>query len=467
MKLKHAVVYCSFFLASLIVLGLHASLILNTRFIADDYCSAYLGQRLGVLRYIWFWYLNWGGRYAAIGADMALAWVNPQQLGLVTLSILMVWAGSLAAIFYAVFVFFRSMERLLISFSLSFVTLYILITLLPNIPQSLYWYSAFRTHFLPVIVLCVHLAIYLFYRRARLQGLRHYLFVGAFGFCFSLFNAGFSEAFTLTQLSFWALVFLFEFFSQKEKQFRNFSFSLLCVAGSMIGILIMLSAPGNANRQDTYRQPESIFEIVSISVNGYGYFWSQILTSPERILALIGFFSLVIFVAVAYPKIAKISFSQIAVISFAGVGLSFVSFVPSAYGIAKILPDRGFPIPTFFLIFGLSIALFLLGNFLAGSFSKVKFLLASIGITCFFFSMFFSASTLIESRSIYTDYARTLDKIEMQISVHKAAGLDSIHIPKLNNWAGAFDPNENPKFWVTYCASKYYDIQVIGPAGEE
>ena len=76
MRLKHVIVYSVVLLASLLVLSLHASLILLTRFIADDYCSAYLGQRLGLLRYIWFWYLNWGGRYAAIGADMALAWVR-------------------------------------------------------------------------------------------------------------------------------------------------------------------------------------------------------------------------------------------------------------------------------------------------------------------------------------------------------------------------------------------------------
>src|SRR5260221_14754504 len=40
-----------------------------TRFMADDYCSAYYAQRLGLLRSIWYWYVTWSGRYTAFAFD--------------------------------------------------------------------------------------------------------------------------------------------------------------------------------------------------------------------------------------------------------------------------------------------------------------------------------------------------------------------------------------------------------------
>jgi hypothetical protein len=53
--------------------------------------------------------------------------------------------------------------------------------------------------------------------------------------------------------------------------------------------------------------------------------------------------------------------------------------------------------------------------------------------------------------------------MDAQITRAKAAGEQQVIIPIMTNWAGLDNPNDNPKFWLNYCYSKYYGINVLTP----
>lgn len=448
-----------------VVLAFHAYLGSYTRFIADDYCSAYLGRRLGILRYIWFWYLNWGGRFSAIAADMLLAWLQPQGIGFVTATALIVWsAGLTITIYYLIFHRQHTLLRWLISLTLGLIVIFVIILLTPNPPQSFYWYSAFRTHTLPIIVFTLYTAAYSCFRSYQVHKATRLVWLIS-SFALAFFNAGFSEAFTVMQIIILTVSAGLEKTTKTDTHQANIKFLLAGLAGAALALLIMLTAPGNANRQEAFHQPSGLPEIISISIDGYLSLWNTFFTSPEKMIALLGA-ALGFFSAGTQCKTPrKPSTAQIMGAILLGWLLPLASFLPAAYGIGDALPERAHPIPIFFITAALSIAAFQFGTRYTGrDRSKWTTILSAIMLLI---SAIMTLQQISPSRHIFIEYAERMDRVEQDILTARQNGRQVIHIPQLRNWAGTFDPTDNPKFFSTACISLYYDIQVIGPNPDE
>jgi len=65
----HLIALIAFALAALAALAYLGG---QTRFMADDFCSAYYAQRFGLLRSIWYWYRTWSVGYTAFAFDWLL-----------------------------------------------------------------------------------------------------------------------------------------------------------------------------------------------------------------------------------------------------------------------------------------------------------------------------------------------------------------------------------------------------------
>lgn len=444
------------------VLIFHAYLGSYTRFIADDYCSAYLGQRFGLLRYIWFWYLNWGGRFSAIAADMLLAWSQPQGIGFVTAATLTAWSiGLTLAIFNLLPDNKQSHSRWRVSIALALIVLFVTLLLTPNVPQSFYWYSAFRTHSLPLVIFSLYMAAYAYFRSLAFSKPTTWAWIiGSFGF--ALLNAGFSEAFTVMQilcLAIWAGV-EWKTAPTGSTQ-KNAKFLLAALAGAALTILVMLSAPGNANRQQAFYQPSGLLEILSIAITGYLALWQSFFLSPEKPIGLLGAILSVFAAGTQTHTQNKPAIAKISVIVLLGWLLPLASFLPAAYGIGDALPERAQPIPIFFITAALLTAAFQTGVRHANTAPKA--LTAALGTALLVISASLTLYQMNQSRHLFIEYAERMDRVEQDILAAKKDEREVIHIPRLNNWAGTFDPTDNPHFFSTACISLYYGIQVIGP----
>jgi len=447
------------------VLVYHAYLGSYTRFIADDYCSAYLGQRLGLLRYIWFWYLNWGGRFSAIAADMLLAWSKPQGIGFVTAAALVVWSVGLAMTIYHLVGYDKpKLQRWLISLVLGGIVVFILLLLTPNPPQSFYWYSAFRTHSLPIIVFTFYTAIYAFFKsRSFSKPAQWAWFTGSFALAF--LNAGFSEAFTVMQILSLSVFAGLEAIHKTRADQDNLKFLLAGLSGAALALAIMLSAPGNANRQEAFHQPSGLMEIMSISIRGYGLLWKTFFLLPEKVIGLLGA-SLVFFTLGAqFNAPHKPARYPIIAIILLGCLLPLASFLPAAYGVGDVLPERAHPIPIFFITTALFAAAFQTGTRCVTC--RNPEWMTILGTVLLFVSAIITIGQMSQSRQIFIEYAERMDRVEQDILFARQIDRQVIHIPRLGNWAGTFDPTDNPKFFSTACISMYYNIQVLGPTPYE
>ncbi len=215
----------------------------------------------------------------------------------------------------------------------------------------------------------------------------------------------------------------------------------------------MFTAPGNANRQESFRQLSGLGELLEISFSGYSAFLLSLLNSPAKIAALLGIW--LFFGSLPAPKNAPHALLWLAW----GFSLAFASFPPAAYGMADTLPERAHTIPLFFLLLALSQA--------APRLAPPPHSRAAAG-ALILLAAALSLPALAQSQPVYASYAQRADSAEAQILQAKAQGAEQVQIPPLRNWAGTFDPTDNPNFFSTYCISKYYGIQVYGqPLPEE
>ena len=123
-------------LAFLSTLGLHAYLGTYSRFIADDYCSAGMAKRFGILRAVWYWYLNWTGRYSASALDAIFGLLGPAVTPFVPALVLLGW---LAVLTWTTGLLLSRKARLGLPqrLTLALAALFLTLILSPNVPQSL------------------------------------------------------------------------------------------------------------------------------------------------------------------------------------------------------------------------------------------------------------------------------------------------------------------------------------------
>ncbi len=469
LKQWKAWLYPALLIPSTLILCVHAYNAAYTRFISDDYCSAYLAERLGLLRYIWYWYINWGGRYSAIASDSILVWTGTGKVGLAIITLgLLLWGGALAALIFGLQPKSSQLKsKLWDSLCAGVILLFVLLLLTPNVPQSLYWWNGFRTHSLPLIGFTIYLAIYLWIS-SRGPNKSITLAAISLGFLLAVVNAGFSETFALAQVIFLGFLIAWLFLTKKLDVRRpGFAYLAAGLAGALLAIIIIVIAPGNKLRQSYYTPGPGIITILQISFSGYFALLRSIFTTPEKIIALAGAFIGSIWLGKqTQPEQAPQNW-EAPVILMAGFLFVFVCFPPAAFGTNDIPPERAQIIPVFFLILSFVGAGLLLGNRWAGQPSaparvwQAGSWLLIMAAILLMVAAGINAKSLLDTNAKYVKYAHAWDQNEQKIFDALSAGQSTVVIHSVRNWAGLNDPGDNPKFYVNYCMSKYYNINIL------
>jgi len=464
--------YLALLLPSAAVLFLHAYNGAYTRFISDDYCSAWFSEQLGILRFIWYWYITWGGRYSAIASDTVLVWTRTGGVGVITPLALLVWGFAIAGVIFGIQPASRDFKlKLRDSVCFGAVLLFVMLLLTPTIPQSLYWWNGFRTHTLPLIVFTIYLAIYQWFR-VQEPNKRTMLTAIIFGFLLSLVNDGFSETFTLTQIVFLAAWIVWLLLSKKlDARHPGFAYLAAGLAGALVSMVIILLAPGNEQRQSFYKPSLDILAILQISFSGYFSLLKYFFIPPERIVGLAGaFVGFVWFGKQFQPEQTPKNWEPSAILA-TGFLLAFACFPPVAFGTGDLPPDRTQIIPVFFLILSIISAAFLLGNRWAGLSSSSEtqqksYWLLIIAVVLIAIAAGFNGKSVLDENAVYVKYAHIWDQNERKIFDAVKSGQKTVIIYSSGNWAGLNEPGDNPKFYVNYCMSKYYNINILGDEAE-
>lgn len=449
-----------------LVLALHSYLGYFTRLMADDFCSYNDAQRFHILRYIWYSYKVWAGRYAAVASDEILDTIGPLGVRYIPLAVLLIWVT--AACLMCHYTLQNSVTKkpnTTLSIALGVILVFAISATSPGFDKLLYWWNGMRTYIPALISLTFHLAL-LFWAKDQTFTKRKLLIAGILSFLFALFSGGFNETFTAVHfLAFigftglWALT--------KRPRLSSPMFVLLCAAslGAILSLTIMVISPGAAERRQLFSPvPPDISTMLEIAINGYSDYMYEMVNSPEQIALWIGLIMIFFWAgASSHGTVASPWLIFFTVTS--GVLLSFASLLPSAYGLSGMPGTRTFSVPTYILILSVAYTALLCGEWLATVLSSntaksaVLFFTAAV----ISFSALSIAKTMYANREVYISYARLWDQVDSMIKEAKQNGEPSITIPAMGGWARLDSPNENPKWWPTACYTEYYDIQVYGP----
>ncbi|MCC6499537.1 MAG: hypothetical protein IT313_04630 [Anaerolineales bacterium] len=451
-----------------IAVALHAYLGSFTRLLADDYCTVYFANRLGILRTAWYWYLNFAGVFARSVINKILLMVGVDNISVVVPGVLILWIAATAwALFLLLSKEFPSKPRGWISLAWSITFIYTVLLLSPQPTQSLYWWGGFSAYTAPLILGTFYLAMFLIFRGREWKKVILLLWsIVSFLMAFGL--GGISESFSPTFL----MVIFFTFgwtlrVKKTDKDRPEIWFLGAGLLGSILALIIMISAPGNAIRM-SYFNPPTFLGILQISIDGYLDYLRALLMTPQKFSGILGMFFGSMLVGIITANKNQPKNWAPSILLALGIFFAFLSFPPAAYGTSEPPPNRVLVISSFMLTVGLMISGYTGGMWFStnalSNFTNAKTALlitATIAPLCF--SSWITSQDLFESRGVFIEFAEKWDRTDLQIRQAKEKGGESVTIPALDNWAGLERPNENKKYWPNKCYSAYYGIQIYGP----
>lgn len=434
-----------------------------TRYIADDYCSAYWAQRFGLFRSVWHWYITWSGRFSAYASDWFVMLIGTRNVHLIPPIMLALWVIITAA---AAYLYLRrsSTEADAQAFSLllGVVALFAVLLLSPSIQQSFYWWNGMRSYSLPLLIMTLFAGLYQ-WRIESLTTNSAVLAASVFSFLFLFANAGLGDVSAVLQfclLSVLACLLII------RRSSRRAELPILAAGwlGTALAILVIILAPGNAFREAYFPPHPGLFKLLAIAWQGYASLLIGMVGTPARVLGLIGAVLVGVWIGSQSTRRSEVRLWMFVSLIVLGLLLSFTTFLPASFGLSEPPPPRNLMVPVFALTISLVGAAFVAGNqFLDGLNHGIPaIVLIVLAILTINLSAGINIAGTYQGRNTYITYARNWDADEARILQAKAAGQTVVTLPVRQNWAGLDVLSDNPKNWLNTCASGFYGIQIIG-----
>ena len=441
---------------------LHAYLGSFSRLLGDDYCSAYQANRFGIVRAVWYWYLNWSGRYSASALDSLFGILGPGVIPLVTPFVISLW---LVAIGFALYKLLPEIEgKLWMVGALAASILFLTLNFSPYIEQSLYWGQGMRAIIPPLILVTAYVGVFVLAREKGPQNNLHRALWYLLSFFAMLVVGGFSETTSVLQLTAFLIGLIVLLMLHRPLYDFDFLFLLFGFLGSGLALAVIVLAPGNAFRAAFFPPPPNLVGIISISYSSIVAFFTYLFSSTAAVVGLVGVLTASFIIGLKYPEKASKP-SQLLLVILSGLLLIASCFPPAAYGISDAPPGRTLLIPTYVLALLVIAVGFMLGNDQARNrIFADKYIAASvklIAMTLLLVSSLITSRALLSSRQAYIDFANSWDRTHlMLLEINK--NVENVVVPAVvDDWSGVLRMADNPRFYVNQCVSDYYGFKTV------
>jgi len=316
----------AFIIALLAILGLYLTACLFVHPIADDFIFA-SDARAGLWTAWLAEYRGWAGRYAS----NALVLSAPTSLspGVYRAAAAVMILGLVGAAY--AFVRAVSGDKLTRQeawgASLVFSTLYL--SQMPSLGESVYWFTAAATHYAPLVLVLVHLALVITYLRTDGRGTANRIRL-VLALALLVAVDGFNEVMTLMLLAFYAIWAIWSIGDTSRKpSARRLPRVLLVLTVLCAGVMLM--SPGNTVRRTLYA---AVHHRIGLSLGMTALqtirFSIEWLSGGALLLATVLFVPLAAKWAAAWPKEPRRA-AQIMWLSIAGLMLVIPAAVFPAY----------------------------------------------------------------------------------------------------------------------------------------
>lgn len=443
---------------------------LSARYLADDYCTAGTLIDLGFWGSQRYWYLHWSGRYAFTFFVNLLEMAGPGITRALPGIFLALWLLALT-------LFFRSLPAGANSMSwraaiLTAISPLVGIVLgMPDRYQSLIWFTGLLTYTVPLVILTALAA----WSAQRWEGWREQGFSWRSGLVvgtIALVSGGFSETLAIMQIAGFALIALVGaalLDDGRRKMLLSWSFAGL--VGSLLAMLIIWLAPGNATRQGLMPEPASLPSVAWRSlwdayIYARGAFEAHWL--PSMMVLLVSLHAALAMDRMPSERLRPwcredlLLLGSIPIMAFL---LTAAVMFPSEYATSSYPSGR--VLVTAELIRNTALAAFgiLLGRLFASRpalrsqvWTRALWALTLLAIT---------STALIGVRAILSDqerlfrFAALWDERHAFVQEARAAGQMDLAVRSLPHLAGLGEIGASSDHWVNRCFAQYYDLHTV------
>lgn len=246
---KRAAVICGVALA-LVPLLLFTYFGLSMRLLGDDYEHLGYVLKVGTWEALLHFRGSWNGHYSSFlffGLSAPLGAAAPPFFAFAHIAI------AFAAFGWVVNAVLRQLRILSYRRAISVALAALAVATTINgfySAHSFYWYSSAVLYTWPTVFLLIGIALAAETER-RLRGHRGHILATLAAALYAFLNAGFAEMYLVYQLSVLALITLFAvLFQSGSKRKIYLSLALAASLGTLVGLAVVLNAPGFANRSD-------------------------------------------------------------------------------------------------------------------------------------------------------------------------------------------------------------------------
>ncbi len=355
------------FLAGLLGYGLLGS---TSRYMADDYWTAYAVKTLPFWQLPAYWYLNWSGRFSFFFfvslAELFGVKIVPflPALGLAALT------TATTLLIRQIFRFFSFQKPAFFSLVTGVILVFCSVHSTQNVLQSLYWQTGLLTYFIPVVIAVFYLALVLSQTHHPDNQISWLVLAGSG--LLALVNGGFSETSVAVQVTALVLALAICLVSPSGSHRRRLvPWFAVGLAASLLAMGLIILAPGNqirlaAGQPSVDTLPSRTlrldvgYVIKASTANTIAFFKNTLRTHlPDAATALVLPGLIAFFCADSLPENQKGRLTRLLTLSLAAIPLGVFILVLSGHAPAYYVMHSGPPIRTeiifqSILIFGLA-----------------------------------------------------------------------------------------------------------------
>jgi len=459
------------------ILMVHAFLGTYSRYLADDFCTAGDVARLG------FWgaqsnlYRTWSGRFSFSFVVALTHLAGPGLTPILPVAALALWLVALTFLLHQGIFSRTGSGPWIFPVLLALVFIAAILSTSPNIYQSLYWQTGMLTYLLPLILFTAYLGFLI--RMARdAVGATGWILANVLGILGPFFMGGFSETFVSVQSAALLVGSISAFMIRPTPGVRRLRRLLvLGFLGSLMALILVATAPGNAVRQGLLPERPALSLLIEATLRDWyiftartvkWHFLSIVLLSASG--ALTGFWlgsrerS-----GMDQTRQLRSEIGWIVGIPLLTFFLMCASIAPYEYAISSFPDARVLITTVYILLIGILGWSFLLGTWTAAVqdasspwIKHVALSVALVGTGLFFIYTRQAVLSAVEEQEAMRGYATAWDERDRNLRLAAGHGLTVVYAASLPHMGGGlaelgYDPDE----WINRCIANTYRIDQV------
>ncbi len=443
-----------------------------SRYYADDFCMSGYVTRFGFWQAQWFQFATWSNRFTGMFMLSVSDLFGKSFIRSWTSLALLLWVVGLVWAIFKIKTLLHIQMPGWVAFLIAGWIILFSILLAPQLYQSLFWRIGLITYTFPLVLLSFLVGVLVQGVLRLREKKRAWGWLVAAGML-AFLGGGLSETYLAFQISLLGLALLL-LLVLNNREWRKLGIKPVgsALIGSLLSLVIVLAAPGNAVRQAAMPAHPAFMEFVKmVATNTFLFIYISMKNNAFQML--LAFFAPLMFVYFSglrgSPTIRPSSIVLVVLLSPVIVLISVAAvmapaaYAQSSYPDGRVLMEAAFILVLFLAVEG-SLLGFLLNQLhdLAGETVplKLRFLSAVFVLVMLGYPLY-DAYKSYRAIPEYQAYAAAWDARDAQIKAASLADITQVQATSLEAPGQLAEISTDPHFWVNNCVAYFYALTEI------